>query len=98
MNQPAALPAEDEIARRITQLEKITAQYGDPYRITRFDKSHSASAVKEQFAHLTNGEKTTQSVSVAGRIMAIRNDGMFIVILDDTDRLQIFHDLKQISP
>jgi lysyl-tRNA synthetase class 2 len=28
--------------------------------------------------------------------MAIRNGGMFIVILDDTDRLQIFHDIKQI--
>src|SRR5262249_47613381 len=40
--------------------------------------------------------KTTDRVSVAGRIMAIRNGGMFIVILDDTDRLQIFHDIKQI--
>jgi len=29
--------------------------------------------------------------------MAIRNNGMFIVILDDTDRLQIFHDLKHLS-
>jgi len=28
--------------------------------------------------------------------MAIRNNGMFIVILDDTDRLQIFHDLKRL--
>jgi lysyl-tRNA synthetase class 2 len=35
-------------------------------------------------------------VTVAGRIMAIRNNGMFIVILDDTDRLQIFHDLKHL--
>src|SRR5262249_9122663 len=43
------------------------------------------------------GEKTDQRVSVAGRVMAIRNDGMFIVILDDTDRLQVFHDIKTID-
>ena len=33
---------------------------------------------------------------VAGRIMAVRNGGMFIVILDDTDRLQIFQDIKHL--
>ena len=33
-----------------------------------------------------------------GRIMAIRNNGMFVDILDDSDRLQIFHDLKNATP
>jgi len=85
---------EDETGRRLTQLEKFTAKYGDPYRITRFDKTHAAAAIKEKFAALPAGEKTAESVQVAGRIMAIRNNGMFIDILDDTDRLQVFHDLK----
>jgi len=95
--EPEITPA-DETARRLASLEKLTAQYGDPFRVTSFAKTDSAAAVKEKFAALAAGEKTDKSVSVAGRIMAIRNDGMFIVILDDTDRLQVFHDLKQISP
>ncbi|HEU0118752.1 MAG TPA: lysine--tRNA ligase [Alphaproteobacteria bacterium] len=89
--------SEDEAVRRTAQLEKLTAQHGDPYRVTKFPKTHSATKIKETFAELPAGEKTTTQVSVAGRIMAIRNGGMFIVILDDTDRLQIFHDLKTIT-
>ncbi len=98
MSDAVVPPTEDESARRLTRLEKLTQLYGNPYRITKFDKSHSALAVKEQFAHLAAGEKTDQTVSVAGRVMAIRNNGMFVVILDDTDRLQVFHDIKQIPP
>jgi lysyl-tRNA synthetase class II len=30
--------------------------------------------------------------------MAVRNGGMFIVILDDTGPLQIFHDIKHLPP
>jgi len=95
---PTPPQAEDESARRLSRLEKLTAQYGDPYRITKFDKTHSAASVKEKFASLANGDKTDQKVSVAGRIMAIRNNGMFVDILDDSDRLQIFHDLKSVTP
>ncbi|MDE1902184.1 MAG: lysine--tRNA ligase [Alphaproteobacteria bacterium] len=94
---PQAATPQDEKARRVVQLEKLTTAFGDPFDITRFDKTHAAAAVKEQFAPLANGEKSESRVSVAGRVMAIRNDGMFIVILDDTDRLQIFHDIKQCS-
>ncbi len=96
---PAApLAAEDELSRRTARLAKITELCGDPFFITKFDKTHSATAVKTKFEGLAAGEKTDQSVSVAGRVMAIRNNGMFVVILDDTDRLQIFHDLKASAP
>jgi lysyl-tRNA synthetase class 2 len=88
---------EDESGRRLARLEELTAKFGNPFDITTFGKTHSAVAVKEKFASLAAGEKTDQRVSVAGRVMAIRNDGMFIVILDDTDRLQIFHDIKAID-
>ena len=99
MSEPTAteLPHEDEVTRRNARLDKLTASFGNPYDITRFAKTHSAVAVKDQFAALVAGEKTEETVAVAGRVMAFRNNGMFIVILDDTDRLQIFHDLKQIS-
>jgi lysyl-tRNA synthetase class 2 len=92
-----ALP-EDEAVRRNARLDKLTELYGSPYDITTFGKTHSATDIKTKYAELPAGEKTTDSVSVAGRIMAIRNGGMFIVILDDTDRLQIFHDLKTMAP
>jgi lysyl-tRNA synthetase class 2 len=92
------IPPEDETARRVAQLDKLTEQYGDPYRVTRFGKNASAAGIKEKYAALASGTKTNDAVNVAGRIMAIRNDGMFIVILDDTDRIQIFHDLKHLTP
>jgi lysyl-tRNA synthetase class 2 len=99
MNEPAAETpalAEDELARRRAQLEKLTALAGDPFLVTGFAKTHAAKTIKDEHAALPAGTKTDQTVSVAGRIMAIRNNGMFIVILDDTDRLQIFHDLKNL--
>lgn len=92
------LPPEDEVVRRHAQLDKLTAFSGSPYDITKFGKTHSSIAVKTQFEPLAAGEKTEKEVAVAGRVMAIRNDGMFIVILDDTDRLQIFHDIKAVTP
>ena len=100
MHKPSepAPPVEDESARRRGQLDKLCDRFGDPFHVTRFDKTHSATAIKNQYAALAAGEKTTDQVAVAGRVMAIRNGGMFIVILDDTDRLQIFHDIKTIPP
>jgi len=93
-----AVSFEDEKARREARLARLTEGYGNPFHVTKFDKTHSAARVKESFASLAPGEKTDQAVHVAGRIMAIRNNGMFIDILDDTDRLQVFHDLKQATP
>jgi len=95
---PPAAPIEDELARRQARLEKTTALYGYPFFITKFDKTHSAAAVKRQFEALANGEKTETTVAVAGRILSCRNNGMFIDILDDSDKIQIFHNIKEVSP
>lgn len=100
MSEPAkdsALP-DDELSRRTAKLARLTELYGDPFHITKFDKTHGAADVKKQFDALAAGEKTDTTVNVAGRVMAIRNNGMFVVILDDSDRLQIFHDLKTAAP
>ncbi len=98
MSEPLPLSAEDENARRTARLDKITELFGNPFHVTKFDKTHSAAQVKSLFAHLANGEKTETRVSVAGRVMSCRNNGMFIDILDDSDRLQIFHDIKNAAP
>jgi lysyl-tRNA synthetase class 2 len=97
MTEHAAAPlAEDETVRRTARLEKLTQLIGDPFSVTHFPKTHAALAIKTAHADLPAGTKSEERVAVAGRIMAIRNGGMFIVILDDTDRLQIFHDLKNL--
>ncbi|MBV8061685.1 MAG: lysine--tRNA ligase [Alphaproteobacteria bacterium] len=93
-----AAPAIDEVSRRNGRLAAYTERFGSPFNITTFGKTHEASVVKAKYEALAPGEKTTDHISVAGRVMAIRNNGMFIVILDDSDRLQIFHDLKTLSP
>jgi lysyl-tRNA synthetase class 2 len=99
MTDPATPPtAENEPSRRTARLEKLAQRFGDPFCLTQFAKTHAANDIKDKYAALPAGEKTNDSVAVAGRIMAIRNNGMFIVILDDTDRLQIFHDLKHLPP
>ncbi len=95
---PASSGLEDEKARRQARLETLTAAFGDPFLVTRFAKTHSAAALKAQFVSLAAGDRTDTPVSVAGRIMALRNGGMFLDVLDDTDRVQVFHDLKNLSP
>jgi lysyl-tRNA synthetase, class II len=99
MTEPATpLAAESERSRRTARLEKLAQRFGDPFHLTQFAKTHAANEIKVKYDPLPAGEKTSDSVTVAGRIMAIRNNLMFIVILDDTNRLQIFHDLKRLPP
>ena len=44
-----------------------------PYK---FEKSHTNAELQSSYGHLENGQETEDTVSVAGRIMAIRNSGM----------------------
>ncbi len=91
---PVAPADHDQIAQRNHKLDEMTKDYGNPFDIVSFDKKHHAADLKKQFEHLANGEKTDAQVSIAGRAMAIRNNGMFIDVLDTTDRIQVFHNLK----
>lgn len=89
-------PAEhDLLAQRAHKLAEMTKEYGNPFNVTRFDKTHHAAALKKQYEHLANGEKTEALVKIAGRAMAVRNNGMFIDLLDDSGRIQVFHNLKE---
>ncbi|MCL2469921.1 MAG: lysine--tRNA ligase [Alphaproteobacteria bacterium] len=86
---------DDEEQRRAQRLDKITALFGSPFDQTRFDKTDDAAGIKKQFEHLANGDRTEHEVKIAGRIMALRNNGMFLDVQDETDRIQVFHDLKK---
>jgi lysyl-tRNA synthetase class 2 len=84
-------------AQRLANLAELTQHYGNPFDITRFDKKNSTVELQERFKDLPAGEKSDFTTSIAGRVMANRNNGMFIDMLDDTGRIQVFHNLKEID-
>lgn len=61
----------------------------NPYPHT-FGKENNAGDVQEKYKDLEDGTETEDKVAVAGRIMAMRNQGMFIDMQDPSGRIQIF--------
>lgn len=55
-----------------------------------FECAHRAAALQETYRDLADGSETQDEVTVAGRIMAMRNDGMFIDLQDATGKIQVF--------
>ncbi len=74
---------------RIQKAETLREQGINPYPY-RFEKTASAKELQEKYKNLADGEETSDRYSVAGRVMAIRNSGMFIDLMDDTGKIQIF--------
>jgi lysyl-tRNA synthetase class 2 len=56
----------------------------------KFDRTHQAGEIQVQYDKLADGEETEDVVRVAGRIMAVRNNGMFIDLMDASGKVQIF--------
>lgn len=71
------------------KLQLLLEKGVNPYP-PKFDRTHKASEIQSQYANLENGQETQDVVRVAGRVMAIRNNGMFIDLTDATDKVQIF--------
>ena len=90
---PAAPPAEAvDNPLKAPRLEKLRAlrQAGiDPYPY-RFDKDSEAAALQAKYADLPDDTVTGDRVRVAGRIRAMRNNGMFIDLHDPTGKIQVF--------
>lgn len=61
----------------------------NPYPHT-YDRTHMAADLQEKYAEIPDGTETEDKVSVAGRIMAMRNNGMFIDLMDSSGRIQVF--------
>lgn len=72
---------------RLAKLELLKQAGMDPYP-ARIPRTHSLKEIKDNFESLEKGGDT---VSVAGRIMAIRGQGaiLFVPLFDGTDKLQI---------
>lgn len=95
----AAHTSEHAAQIRQTRIDKLDAwrQLGmNPYPY-KFDKSHSSAELQAKYAHLENGQETEDRVSVAGRVMALRNSGMFIDLQDPSGKIQVFSHKENLS-
>ncbi|MEW5818719.1 MAG: lysine--tRNA ligase [Cyanobacteriota bacterium] len=74
---------------RIKKLNDIREKNIDPYPYS-YDKNAKAKDLLDKYSDLENGIETSDEYKVAGRIMATRNSGMFIDLMDDTEKIQLF--------
>ncbi len=82
--------AEDALRSvRIGKRESLQALGIDPYPYS-FERTHAASQLERGYAGLAPGAETENRVRVAGRIRAMRNNGMFIDMYDASGKIQIF--------
>lgn len=92
MTQQKTQPQSAQESIRNIRLQKLT-EFADkginPYPYT-FDRSASAASLQEKYKDLQAGEETDDHYSVAGRIMAMRNTGMFMDLVDSTGKIQVF--------
>jgi lysyl-tRNA synthetase class 2 len=82
---------------RVDKLESLRHAGINPYPY-RFDRTARAAELEARHAELPNGERTDETVSVAGRIRAIRNSGLFIDLHDETGKIQVFSHKDFLSP
>lgn len=74
---------------RIQKLNDLIDKGINPYPYT-FDRTASAADLHIKYAELPAGEEDSKVFSVAGRIMAMRNNGMFIDLVDSSGKIQLF--------
>ncbi len=94
-NEPSS--AKEQIRQtRIQKLADLADKGVNPYPYS-FDKDINAADLQEKYKDLESGVETEDVYSVAGRVMAIRNSGMFIDLMDATGKIQIFSHKENLS-
>ncbi|MDR1327029.1 MAG: lysine--tRNA ligase [Heliobacteriaceae bacterium] len=81
---------------RIQKLADLADKGVNPYPYS-FDKNADALDLQEKYKDLEAGVETEDSYSVAGRVMAIRNTGMFIDLMDSSGKIQVFSHKDNLS-
>ena len=74
---------------RLKKLNDMQEMGYNPYPYS-FKPNAYAADLQEKYKDLANGEHTGDRVIVAGRAMAVRNDGMFIDLKDKSGSIQVF--------
>lgn len=82
---------------RIQKLAELADKGINPYPYS-YDKNASAKMLQEKYKDLPAGEETDDQYFVAGRIMAMRNTGMFIDLMDDSGKIQVFCHKENMDP
>lgn len=84
------ISAKDTIRQlRLQKLAEFAERGINPYPYS-FAKDAKAAELQEKYKDLPADTETEDVYSVAGRVMAIRNTGMFIDLMDDSGKIQIF--------
>jgi lysyl-tRNA synthetase, class II len=80
-----------ERERRLEKVVELRAAGDEPYPV-RFDRTHTAAELHEQWGGIDDGAETDAVVRVAGRIMLLRRQGKltFATVRDGTDQIQLF--------
>lgn len=87
----------DPRAAKEAKLGKLREMGINPYPY-RFDVDAWAGPLHTTYEELADGDVTETRVAVAGRVMAYRNDGMFMDLQDHTGRIQIFSHKQDLNP
>lgn len=94
---PPLETAESELrASRLKKKQALIDLGLNPYPY-HFRKTHDAQALQDLYASLENEAETEDMVKVAGRIMSIRNSGMFIDMMDASGKIQAFCHEKSLN-
>jgi lysyl-tRNA synthetase, class II len=89
---------EDIRAARLEKVEQLKQLGTNPYAY-RWESTHHAAQLQEQFADLVSGEEVELEVAIAGRIMARRVFGKlaFFTLQDETGTIQLYLDKNRIQ-
>lgn len=100
MNSPAPaanVDLTDPFEARKAKLKAMRDMGANPYAYT-FDRDAKAGDLQAKYADLAPGTETQDKVAVAGRIMAMRNNGLFLDVMDATGKVQVFCHKDTMSP
>lgn len=75
---------------RLSNMEAWQAAGKTPYA-DKVDVTAVAAEIQANYSHLEPDQVTNDTVTVSGRIMSIRNSGMFMDLQDHTGKIQIFN-------
>jgi lysyl-tRNA synthetase class 2 len=94
------MSADDDDPLRRVRLDKLETLRGmgiDPYPVS-FSRSAEAAELDARYSALAPGAETNDQARVAGRIRAMRNNGMFIDLHDASGKIQIFSHKDHLAP
>ncbi len=87
----AEIPEDDPLLVRRAKLDSLRAEGREPY-VNGFDVTDRTAALAERYSSLEPGAETEDVVTIAGRLVARRDQGKmaFLVLRDATGEMQLF--------